>query len=302
MNAWHDFWSVVYDLGLFLVDGARIFVAPRTTTESIHLNPLPLPSPPNVLQIESPQFLKSVEATSPDEVGVPTLLKPTTQSVAQEVLAKSVMMYVSQIAGTPCFNLPQQDFDCVIDTLQYGAAVTVIGYMGQYACVNRSNMHGWVRKDDITSDKSSIWPSYIVSTVYDAYHTDTIKSRRLIADQFYAGALHLPLQANEYITLKLLSENRALPWTHIRPRVAGQWKHILRGLKGIHIGVVPKIDSIMEWSTEDGEGRLAYVESVTKDNTIIFSTIGIDSPGLYVSKTSTEDEWKECRPVFIEVT
>jgi hypothetical protein len=228
---------------------------------------------------------------------------PVVEAAATEpaILHAPVVMYVSAPAGTPCVQTPLMDFDAVIETLPYGTAVTVIGYQGRYASVNRSNITGWVDKDAITPHKNTVWPSFISGVSYEAGTPETIMTRTLINDSFGAGTLGLPLQAGEYITVRLKSEHRSIAWNRKRPRVAGAWAGLLRGTPGIHIGITPKTDTVMEWQTEDGEGRLGYVEAVAPDLTITISAVGVEESGRYTVKTMTEEIWRELRPVFIEV-
>jgi hypothetical protein len=210
-------------------------------------------------------------------------------------------MYVEAPLGTVCIESPHLDFDTVIEHLPYGTAVTVIGYLGRYASVNRSNITGWVMKESVTPQKNDVWPVLVSGMTYDAEHQNTQKARLLIGDMFGAGALRLPLQAGEYITLRLKSEHRTIAWSRKRPRTAGNWANLLRGSTNIHIGIHPKTDSVMEWTNSDGEGRLGYVEAITADSGITVSAVGIEESGRYTVKTMSEEIWRELRPVFIEV-
>lgn len=227
----------------------------------------------------------------------PTVV-PTPESA---ILHAPVVMYVSAPSGTPCVYAPQMDFDAVIETLPYGTAVTVIGYQGRYASVNRSNITGWVDKEAITPHKNTVWPSFVSGVTYGTDTPETTMTRTIIADTFGAGFLGLPLQAGEYIAVRLKSEHRSITWSRKRPRVVGTWATLLRGTAGIHIGVTPKTDTVMEWQTEGGEGRLGYVEAVAPDLSITMSAVGVEESGRYTVKTMTEEIWRELRPVFIEV-
>lgn len=219
----------------------------------------------------------------------------------EAILHAPVVMYVITPGGTPCVYAPQLDFDAVIETLPYGTAVTVIGYQGRYASVNRSNITGWVDKEAITPQKNAVWPSFISGVTYGSDTPETVMTRTIISDMFGAGVLGLALQAGEYIAVRLKAEHRSITWSRKRPRVAGSWASLLRGTAGIHIGVSPKTDTIMEWQTEGGEGRLGYVEAVAPDLTITMSAVGVEESGRYTVKTMTEEIWRELRPVFIEV-
>ncbi|MES2748934.1 MAG: hypothetical protein V4606_00885 [Patescibacteria group bacterium] len=311
---WNNFCAVIEDLFWFALGRGAVSQS----------NPQPIMSTPYQLP---PRPLLTPVLTTPKQTAVvmPTqvLLEAQSHSTAQAVkpvaplqsvarpefthdqtaniLHAPVVMYVSAPQGTACIFAPQLDFDAVIDTLTYGTAVTVIGYQGRYASVNRSNITGWVVKDDLTPQKYEVWPEFISGTVYDAQHTETKKTRLLINDTFGAGLLSLPLQAGEYITLRLQSEHRAIAWSKKRPRKAGSWATLLRGNKGVYIGVTPKTDSIMEYQSDDGEGRLGYVEAVTPELAITISMVGEGESGRYTVKTMSAEVWRELRPVFIEV-
>jgi len=321
---WNNFCAVIEDLFWFAL-GAQpkheIFVYGKN---SIGLTPTISLLPPRLEPVALPTILLSPRSAP---VLLPNQLKPdfltahTTSSAttkartlkanldtalskvtgAEAILHAPVVMYVSVALGTACVQSPHIDFDSVIEILPYGTAVTVIGYQGRFASVNRSNITGWVLKDDISPQKSNVWPQFISGTTYDMYHEVTVQTRLLINDMFGAGALGLPLQAGEYITVRLKSEHRTIVWSRKRPRAAGMWAKLLRGTAGIHIGVSPKTDSIIEWQEEGGEGRLGYVDAVAADNTITIGAVGVGEAGLFTVKTMSEEVWRELRPVFIEV-
>lgn len=316
---WNNFCAVIEDLFWFAISGLGIRHTTPQTTISPYLYTLP-PRPfltPVLFDTRSTTISgtsSSLPKGSNLSLNPPLIPERTSSAVATptekydphdaaaNILHAPVVMYVTAPVGTPCIYSPHMDFDAVIDTLPFGTAVTVIGYQGRYASVNRSNITGWVLKDDVTPQKSEVWPELMSGVVYDASHEDTKKIRLLINDTFGAGVLQLPLQAGEYINLRLKSEHRTIPWTKKRPRVAGSWATLLRGVKGVYIGVVPKTDSIMEYQREDGEGRLGYVEGVTPELAITISNVGEGESGRYTIKTMSAEVWRELRPVFIEVT
>ncbi len=322
---WNNFCAVVEDLFWFAFgvprDNAIVVYGQNQIErrETLGLSSgqfIPLPSSPVYLAAPTaPTLLPATVAfdtatahsTSPvaiKNIPVPPSKLPTVDhesEAASAILHAPVVMYVSNADGTACVQTPMIDFDAVIETLPFGTAVTVIGYQGRFASVNRSNITGWVLKDDITPQKKEVWPPFVSGVVYDAGHPDTIKTRLLISDMFSAGALTLPLQAGEYIAVRLKSEHRSIPWSRKRPRRAGSWATLLRDVSGIHSGVTPKTDSIMEWQTDEGEGRLGYVEAVAPDLTITIGVVGEGEAGRFTVKTMSEEIWRELRPVFIEV-
>lgn len=212
------------------------------------------------------------------------------------------IMYVQNKSGANCFVGPHQDFDSVISKLEYGTAFTVVGYDGRYAKINKPNLSGYVLKEDLTPLKNYVWPIFLDQKIYDTTNDETQKTRLLINDMFFSNSLNLPLQAGEYIVTRLMTEHRVINWSPKRPRTAGSWQSLLRGRSGIHITVSPKTDSIMEWVNDAGEGRLAYIEAVSPDKTLTITAVGIDTEGLFSIAILTESQWRELRPVFIEVT
>lgn len=225
---------------------------------------------------------------------------PETREV-QTLLHAPVVMYVSEFGGSPRLIAPLVEFDGEMEIIPYGAAVTVVGYRGTYASVLRAHHTGWVRKDHLVSDKLAVWPQLNVGERYYAADPDTKKVRALIGDEFGAGELALPLQPGEYILARLLDEQRRILWPTERPRLPGTWHTLLRGVSGIHASITPKTDAVMEWYTTDGAGSLAYVEAVAPDNTLALSLVGFAVAGEYQRLTFTESQWRELRPVFIEV-
>ncbi len=314
---WNNFCAVIEDLFWFAVSGVGVSAhsTPAATSALYQLPPRPLLTPvlttpakivtPVPSQVLLQSHSHSTKAYVPSVIPVPAQTKVSTPEVFEEtanILHAPVVMYVTAPLGAPCIFAPQLDFDAVIETLLYGTAVTVIGYQGRFASVNRSNINGWVLKDDLTPQKNEVWPELVSGVVYDAENSETKKTRLLINDTFGAGTLKLMLQAGEYITLRLKSEHRLIPWSRKRPRIAGSWAVLLRGVKGVYIGVAPKTDSIMEYHAENGEGRLGYVEAVTPDLTITITAVGDGESGRYTVKTMSAEIWRELRPVFIEVT
>lgn len=314
---WNNFCAVIEDLFWFAYSlGGVSSPTPQPTITPYQLPPRPLLTP--VLSTKSPMVVappqallqahshstesrfKKQETNSAQTMDKANESNKSMQQTAN-ILHAPVVMYVRAVQGTACIFAPHLDFDTVIDTLAYGTAVTVIGYQGRYASVNRSNITGWVVKDDLTPQKNDVWPEFIAGTLYDAQHAETIKTRRLINDTFGAGVLNLPLQAGEYIVLRLASEHRTIPWSKKRPRVAGSWTTLLRGIRGIYIGVSPKTDSVMEYQAQDGQGRLGYVESVTPELAITITSVGEGESGRYTAKTMSAEIWRELRPIFIEV-
>lgn len=286
----YTFWLVIVDLFWFVLG--------KSTPDTAGQKTLPAPEPALLLAeptLETPPLF-------PQETTIAHTTAAVIETPAPALLNAPVIMYVAAMNGTARYTAPQAEFDGVMEVVPYGTAVTVVGYRGRYASVLRAHHTGWIVKDDLNPDKFSVWPQFNFKQEYFATDSDTLKVRALIQDEFGAGGLGLPLQAGEYIAVRMLSDHRTIAWTEARPRLPGDWQNILRGVRGVHSTVTPKTDSIMEWRTESGEGRLAYVEAVAPDNTISLSLVGLHDAGQYLTQTLTEDEWRELRPVFIDVT
>ncbi|MFN3188553.1 MAG: hypothetical protein ACK42D_03385 [Candidatus Paceibacteria bacterium] len=210
------------------------------------------------------------------------------------------VMYVA-VEQAICVVRPYRDFDTVLAKFPYGTAVTVTGFQGSYAKVFWSHHEGWIQKDDLTPHKAEVWPHFTNGNTYESTDDVVKKLRLLIGDTFCASELALPLQAGEWVVYRLREQNRIIPWPVSHGRVPGDWQVLLKGVPGIHISITPKTDSIMEWRGDDGIGRVAYVEKVGVDQTLTLTLVGYESPGLYEERVLTEVEWRELRPVFIEV-
>jgi hypothetical protein len=137
--------------------------------------------------------------------------------------------------------------------------------------------------------------------MYDASNKETQKLRLYIKDQFVGAKADVVLTDAEYVTYKLAKKELQIPWGADRPRIAGTWQKKLRGLHGVHMGIVPKTDAVMEYVVDDA-GHLAYVESVFSDESIKVSSIGMFDEGMFSDGMMQKAEWIELRPIFIEIT
>ncbi|OGG87992.1 hypothetical protein A2592_01045 [Candidatus Kaiserbacteria bacterium RIFOXYD1_FULL_42_15] len=284
------FWLVIKDLFQFVFGftDTKFNTAITPRMDILPIRPL------TRLEKLNPQTLSSNNViTQPERMDM--------DEAKSELLYEPTIMYVCEPDGSIFLGAPHEEFDMVIDNFLYGTAVTVLSFKGRYARVWKSNNEGWVLKDVLTPDKNSVWPSLISGMVYDCGADETKKIRVLISDIFNAGRFSLSLQPGEYILYRLMTDNRQIVWTSIRPRTPGTWQQILRGKNGIHMSVSPKADSIMEWVNESGEGYLAYVEFVSPENTLALTSVGLTEIGIFTELVMAESVWRELRPVFIEV-
>jgi hypothetical protein len=191
-------------------------------------------------------------------------------------------------------------FDGVITKLTYGDIVLVIKFGGRWAHVKIGNTEGWILKDMLREQLSDVFPTFQEGTVYQVDNEETVKLRLCIEDVFNGGVSGMPLTDVEYVLYTLHRKNVTISWPSTRPRVAGSWQKILRGKEGIHIGIIPKIGSVMEYIVED-QGHICYVEAVFGDDTIKIRGIGLLEESMFSVFSMNKEEWRELRPVFIEL-
>lgn len=221
-------------------------------------------------------------------------------SEAQDESARSMIMYAGDI-DIPLYANPTIEFDTQIVTIPYGEMLMVLDAKGRFYKVSWNEALGWVLKDDVVDRSAHTYPEFVIGGENVAHDPNTVHIRAMLGDMFAAARAELPLQAGEYVTYKLLKKNIRIAWPEVRPRTPGRWHQILRGVPNVHIGVMPKAGSIIEYVQEDDVGHVAYVESVLPDDTIALSEANYPDSGKYNERTLTKEEWKELRPVFIEV-
>ena len=192
-------------------------------------------------------------------------------------------------------------FDNAIRTLTFGEMVEVHTYVGRWAHITSGGIDGWVLKDVLREQSREVQPAFTSGVTYDAFHSETQKLRRNINDAFQGDIVGCMLQDVEYVTYMLQKKGRVIPWGHTRPRIAGTWQRYLRGYAGIFMSISPKTDTVMEYITEEGVGHVAYVSSVFPDEGIFVSSIGILEEGVYSEMMLSKEEYRELRPVFIEI-
>lgn len=202
---------------------------------------------------------------------------------------------------TRVFLRPLWAYDTVIAELSYGTSVQVYAYQGQFARVELPAGPGWIHREDLSLQSRSIFPEFVSGQVYEAADAEVQKLRRLSGDPFFAGELFLPLQPGELVSYRLSEAGRKIPWPTVRPRTPGRWHEILRGVRGVKIGLSPRTGSLLEGYTEANEPILGYVRSVDPSETIEFDTVDGSKEGLYERKVMSREEWVGLRPVFIEI-
>jgi hypothetical protein len=227
--------------------------------------------------------------------------KNTEQTTTTSNVLYGEKAYVS-VAVARVFHRPVWSFDGSFLQLPYATEVQALVYQGRFVRVDSASASGWVLKDEITSNKSDVCPSFENGEIYSSNHPDTKKLRNLTSDQFFAEPFFLTMQPVEYVDYKFMSNNRRLPWTEERPRTAGWWQGILKGMVGIQIGIEPKTGAIVEYLKPNGLGWVGYVEAVHIDEAIEISGVGRLIEGEYRSEVFPKEQWLESHPIFIQVT
>ncbi|MFM2381285.1 MAG: hypothetical protein RLZZ76_52 [Candidatus Parcubacteria bacterium] len=199
------------------------------------------------------------------------------------------------------FYEPTFAFDSAICLIHYGTQVHVRKLGGRWAHVGSVVGEGWILKDALRKESTDVFPTLAPEAAYTHDHKEVQKLRLCIGDEFSGERSGLLLQDTEFVTYRQGRRGRKIPWTGERPRVAGEWQRLLRGKQGVHMSIVPKEGTIMEY-TSDEEGHLAFVEAVFPDQSISISSVGLMSEGEYTQAVLTHDTWKELRPVFISIS
>lgn len=226
-----------------------------------------------------------------------TILTPHTDATTHTFTG--ARQYIA-VEGAALHTEPVVAFDNVRSRLPYGTPVSVSKRSGRWAHVTTSNgVVGWILGEEL-EEATSIFPQFSLGKTYDALNPETIKLRRCIEDQFQAGACTLPLGGAEYVTYRLWHTHYALPWPTPCGRVLGTWHRKLRGVRGVHLDVMPRTGSIMEYIVDE-VGYVAFIESVTPDLRIKISAFGLTFEGQYSEQTMTHEDWRELHPVFIGV-
>ena len=288
-------WSVIKDLSYF-VTVEKFGLTPQKPTQILlpeHNGASKLPTDPFVHQ-STAVFEESNQETE-------DLLSPQFQADVSdrptEIPVDTTFLYVA-IPQTSLRMFPTYSIDDVLLELPYGARLQYHKRQGKWVSVEYQSQTGWVPMDAISVQEEKVFPALYAGEAYDATNSETIKLRTCIDDEFSAVAAEAPLQDIEYVWYRLQTDGRKVDWPMVRPRIAGTWQRHLKGLSGIHIGVHPKTDTVLEYIDEDEVGHIAYVDAVYPDHSIALSMIETDSAGLFHKGTYAESVWKEWRPVF----
>jgi hypothetical protein len=232
---------------------------------------------------------------------VSTNQNPVSQEIDHDLTPATGFAYVC-VEKARCFIRPVWSFDGVFMILSYGDSVQIIKYEGRFVQIRVGDSSVWILKDDLISEKVDIFPVFSKDTVYLSDNVEVEKLRKLTNDTFFASEIGLPLLSIEFVSYRLSQDNRKIPWTLERPRIAGKWQNILKGQMGVRIGVEPKTGSVIEYYKDDDTGHIGYVKEVHADNSIVIQEVGREVEGEYTEKLFTKVEWQEWDSVFIQVT
>ncbi len=214
---------------------------------------------------------------------------------------RNMIMYAGNYV-VPVYKDPTIEFDTQIATIRYGEMVMMLEPKGRFYKVLWGTTEGWVLRENLADRAVRVFPEFTIGEEYSVDHPATAQVRSIINDPFGLSHSEFGLQAGEYVVYRLWRKGIYIDWPDIRPRTPGLWHVILKGVPRIHIGVLPKVGSIMEYVFENEVGHLAYVEAVFPDNTISLSEVNYPDSGKYNEREVTKEAWKELKPVFISVT
>jgi hypothetical protein len=214
---------------------------------------------------------------------------------------KNTVMYTGS-ENVPLFKQPTIEFDGIMDRIPYGAMVMVLEGRGRWSEVAYGNTTGWVLRDELIDRAAHVYPDFTIGEANLSDDPNTLKVRACIEDEFGGGVAEVPLQASEYVLYRLYRKGKRIKWPEERPRIAGKWHDLLRGTENVHVSIQPQEGSVMEYTKNDGEGHLAYVEAVFPDQTISISEANFPENGIYNERVLTKEEWRELHPVFVEIS
>lgn len=240
-----------------------------------------------------------VDEAVPTFKKIESILK--TDTYVHTDMARNTIMYAGNVS-VPVYKNPTMEFDAQIGVIPYGEMVMMLEPQGRFLKVIWNTLEGWVLKDDLVDRAIRVYPEFTVGKENGVDDSNTVHVRAIIKDEFGVSRSEFSLQAGEYVLYRLWKKGIRIEWPKTRPRVPGLWHTILKGVPRVHVGVTPKVGSVMEYMLNNDVGHLAYVEAVFPDNTITISEANFPDSGMYNERELTTEEWKELKPVFITVT
>lgn len=236
--------------------------------------------------------------TTRDTTSPPPFQKPLL--TGDELTAQ--VAYVAQFK-TDCFVRPEPGFDELRAELGFGTPVAVRRIENAVAEVDTSVGRGWVRVEALVDDPTLVQPTLEPGVVYGPAHEETKKLRMRLKDEALGDYLSLPLQPLEYLLYQIQVRHHSLEWPPDRPRLVGSIHRLFRGHRDVTIGVQPRTSTIIETvSTDEQRGFLGYVVAVQPDESITVHSVGRVNEGEFRIETFEPTEWREFRPVFIQLS
>lgn len=202
-------------------------------------------------------------------------------------------------SAVPLYKNPTKEFDSVLIHVPYSVRVTVHEQKGQWARIQYHGLMGWVNRAALCPSRAQVEPFFVIKEYCGPDAENTRRVRRLIDDVFNAGAIEMPLQAEEYVYFRLLQRGFLIPKVPERPRQAGTWQRIFTKDSGVRSSHKPKTGSVMEYVDAHEHGHVAFVEAVFPDQSITVSEVGTPEPGYYNERTLSQTEWQSLAPRFI---
>ncbi len=285
MTYFHTAIDTAYDtlLGYVIRFVERVITG---STEHTPLVPL-LPEAPVKKDVEETSF-KTVQAILESKVS------------SDVAVVKNTIMYTGSLA-VPVYKNPTIEFDAQVAKIPYGEMVMMLEVRGRFYRVVWRDVEGWVVREDLVDRAARVYPEFVLGQGNSVDHPNTARVRTALGDTFGLSFSEFDLQAGEYVLYRLWKKGVTIAWPDIKPRVPGLWHKILRGVPGVHMGVLPKVGGIMEYMVTSEIGHVAYVEAVFPDDTIALSEANFPDSGIYNERELTKDEWKELKPIFITV-
>lgn len=246
------------------------------------------------------QTLQKIQNSTPEPVVASRVIDHATLTGNNVEVLRVGDQYFIGVIGAYLYNDPILAFDNALVRLDYGQQVRLVSLQGRWAHIRCADVDGWIFKDGLVVQSNDVYPRFTPEVQYDAHHEQTIKLRACIDDVFGGARGEHALSPAEFVQHRLQQKKRNITWGTIRMRIPGTWQRKLRGQLGIHIGISPKTESVMEYVV-DGIGHLAFVEAVFPDGSIKITEIGKHDDSSYTEETLQPEQWREQRPVFIEV-
>jgi hypothetical protein len=147
----------------------------------------------------------------------------------------------------------------------------------------------------------SLLPQFQVMQSYEAWDNETLKLRLVLSSYHTGDRLQQPLSGREFVFYSWITAGA--PRLLFEGMTSSAPLHVaLKGKPGVHIGIEPKPQSIMELCAGDATKALLFVTHVGINHHIEAESIGLYQRGEFRYDVFTKPEWQAWRPVFISYT